>query len=137
MGGVLVVVEGPILSWLNDKVKESLLIVAGSLILAAGFFTFQYPSLAYLGAILFGVGNGIMWPSFLSLLANAAGSTYQGIVQGYAGSVGSAASILGLILGGLLYRNIGVSTFIISAAGTFIIGLIAIRLMAMERKLNT
>ena len=51
----------------------------------------------------------------MSLLARAAGSTYQGAVQGIAGSIGAGASIVGLIAGGALYATIGPAVFWVSA----------------------
>ena len=67
--------------------------------------------LAFLGA-LFSLGNGLLWPSFMALLANAAGERFQGAVQGTSSSVGSLASIVGLITGGLLYEVVGRGTFV-------------------------
>jgi MFS transporter, DHA1 family, tetracycline resistance protein len=40
--------------------------------------------LIYAAAVLFAVGNGLMWPSVMSILANRAGIVYQGTVQGVA-----------------------------------------------------
>ncbi len=54
--------------------------------------------MVYGAAVLFACGNGVMWPSFLSILSRAAGDRYQGSVQGFASSVGSFASILCLVL---------------------------------------
>ena len=39
------------------------------------------------GSVLFAVGNGLMWPSIMSILSKRAGTAYQGAVQGVAGSV--------------------------------------------------
>ncbi len=61
------------------------------------------------------LGNGLMWPSVMSLISKAAGQQYQGTVQGFAGSSGAVASILGLILGGLIYGVLQGSIFLVSA----------------------
>ena len=66
------------------------------------------------------LGNGLMWPSVVSLLSKAAGERYQGAVQGVAGSLGAAASILGLILGGLLFGVLEGSVFLLSAGTIFV-----------------
>jgi MFS family permease len=71
-----------------------------------------------------------MWPSVLSVLSKVAGNTYQGAIQGFAGSVGSLSSIIGLIIGGLLYEFIGVWSFLISAACIYTAFIISIRLRA-------
>ncbi len=69
----------------------------------------------YVGVALVALGNGLMWPSVMSLISKAAGERYQGAVQGFAGSSGAVASILGLILGGLIYGVLQGSIFLVSA----------------------
>jgi MFS family permease len=76
--------------------------------------------LIYGAAILFAVGNGLMWPCVMSILSKRAGTVHQGAVQGVASSFGGLASIIGLIIGGLLYNLIGVTTFLI-CAGIFVV----------------
>ena len=116
MGLLLVVVQGPILSRVARKIADGTLVLVGSLILAAGFAFFASPNDAriYAGVVLMALGNGLMWPSVVSLLSKAAGDRYQGAVQGVAGSLGAAASILGLILGGLLFGVLEGSIFLVS-----------------------
>ena len=61
------------------------------------------------------LGNGLMWPTFMAVLSRRADGPVQGAVQGLASSLGAAASILGLIGGGLLYTWIGPWVFVVSA----------------------
>ena len=70
------------------------------------------------------VGNGVMWPSVLAVLSKVAGKTYQGAVQGLAGSLGAAASVAGLVVGGLLYASIGPQVFRVSAAAILAVALV-------------
>ena len=49
-------------------------------------------------------------------------------VQGIAGSAGSLASILGLVLGGAAYDAVGVSTFLLAAGIAYASALLALRL---------
>ena len=77
----------------------------------------------------FAVGNGLMWPSFMSILSRRAGSKLQGAVQGVAGSFGGLASILGLILGGFLYNSIWGFTFLVSAGVILVIFIMSFRLL--------
>ena len=90
----------------------------GSLILAASFLFVGSRSAAavYVGAGLLALGNGLMWPSVLSGLSKAAGEDHQGAVQGFAGSAGSVASIVGLLVGGALFATLESKTFVISSA---------------------
>lgn len=115
---VMVIVQGPVLSYISKKFPDKFLILSGSLILAVNFILLLSGSLIviYTAAVLFAIGNGLMWPSFLSLLSKTTGKDLQGTVQGYAGSASSLASISGLIFGGILYESIGVLTFIAAAS---------------------
>ena len=113
LGAVMVIVQGPVLSRISDLFSDGILTMAGCLLLGASFFFFTSSSIQfiYLGVVLFSSGNGIMWPSFLSILSKVAGKKYQGEIQGYASSAGSLASIIGLITGGFIYGWINEATF--------------------------
>ncbi len=111
---------------MTNWASERLLVVAGSATLAVAFWLFDSVTLAgvYGAVVLLAVGNGIMWPTVLSLLSKAAGSASQGAVQGLAGSLGAVASIAGLVLGGVLFASVGSHVFWASAATSVIVGLI-------------
>jgi MFS transporter, DHA1 family, tetracycline resistance protein len=117
LSGIMVLVQGPVLRKVLKKFSEEKLVVIGSLILGTNFILFVSNNIVSVGGavILFAVGNGLMWPSFMSILSRRAGSKLQGAVQGVAGSFGGLASIVGLSLGGFLYNSIGGATFLISA----------------------
>jgi MFS family permease len=117
LSGIMVLVQGPILRKALKKFSEEKLVVVGSLILGTNFILFVSNNIVSVSGavILFAVGNGLMWPSFMSILSRRAGSKLQGAVQGVAGSFGGLASIVGLSLGGFLYNSIGGATFLISA----------------------
>jgi MFS family permease len=117
LSGIMVLVQGPILRKALKKFSEEKLVVIGSLILGTNFILFVSNNIVSVSGavILFAVGNGLMWPSFMSILSRRAGSKLQGAVQGVAGSFGGLASIIGLSLGGFLYNSIGGATFLISA----------------------
>ena len=128
----MVVVEGPVLRRLSRSVSDIPLVRAGMLILGANFallFVADTP-LAYLAAALFALGNGLMWPSFLSVLARAAGPRHQGAVQGLGSAVGAAASIVGLIGGGLLYERMEGAAFLVAAGLIELAFLMSFRLPA-------
>ena len=117
LSGMMAIVQGPILGKIGERVSDSKLIIIGGIILGTNFLLLLSLNtvIVYIAALLFAVGNGLMWPSFLSFLSNIAGDTYQGAVQGFSSSFGSIASILGLISGGLLYASINQQTFLLSA----------------------
>ena len=88
--------------------------------------------MVYFAVILFAVGNGLMWPSFMSILSKRAGKVHQGSVQGVAGSIGGLASIVGLTLGGFLYTLLCAVTFLISAGVIFAVFVVSFHLLKMK-----
>jgi MFS transporter, DHA1 family, tetracycline resistance protein len=131
LSGIMVLVQGPILRKALRKFSEEQLVIIGSVILGTNFILFVSPDiiLIYGAAVLFAVGNGLMWPSVMSILSNRAGIVYQGTVQGVANSFGSLASIIGLFVGGLLYSLVGPITFLVSAGVIFTVFIMSFRLM--------
>ena len=131
LSGIMVLVQGPILRKALKKFSEEKLVIIGSLILGTNFILFVSNNIVSIGGavVLFAVGNGLMWPSFMSILSRRAGSKLQGAVQGVAGSFGGLASIIGLILGGFLYNSIGGATFLISSGIIYAIFVMSFRLM--------
>ncbi len=129
----MAVVQGPVLARASKRWSDRGLALAGSLILAASFVMFvaEAKPVIYAGAALLALGNGLMWPSVMSSLSKAAGSVHQGAVQGFASSSGAVASIVGLVVGGLLYDTLGSSVFLLSA-GT--IGLVCVLSLGARRR---
>ncbi len=114
---IMILVQGPLLSKISDHVNNKTLILIGSLLLAISFFMLSVESIVilYVANTLLSVGNGLMWPSFMALLAKTGSKQMQGTIQGYGNSMGSFASMLGLILGGILFEAIATTVFIIGA----------------------
>ena len=131
LSGIMVVIQGPVLRKALKKFSEQKLVIIGSVILGTNFILFMsnITFVIYGAVILFALGNGLMWPSFMSILSKRAGTTLQGAVQGVAGSFGSLASIIGLILGGTLYNLIGATTFLVSAGVIFAAFIMSFRLL--------
>jgi DHA1 family tetracycline resistance protein-like MFS transporter len=133
LSGIMVLVQGPVLRKVLKKFSEEKLVIIGSIILGINFVLIVSNNdiFIYGAAVLFAVGNGLMWPSFLSILSKIAGNVYQGFIQGVASSFGSLASIVGLIIGGLLYSLIGGFTFLISAGIIFIVFIMSFKLLKL------
>ena len=72
-----------------------------------------------------------MWPSFLALLSRVGNKNVQGAIQGYGTSMGSIASMLGLVTGGILFEKLTTLVFI---GGSIIFLLIAILLASKQLK---
>lgn len=122
---LMVIVQGPVLSRVSKIWQDRTLALFGSLVLAAGFalFVFTNELMIYLGAVLIALGNGLMWPSVLALVASRAGDRYQGTVQGFAGSSGAIASIFGFVGGGFLYTLLGAWEFLVAAVIILLVAL--------------
>jgi MFS family permease len=131
LSGMMILVQGPILRKALKKFSEEKLVIIGSAILGSNFILFVSSEifLIYLAAVLFAVGNGLMWPSIMSILSKRAGPVYQGAVQGVAGSVTGVASIIGLTTGGVLYNIFGGITFLVSAGVIFAVFVLSFRLL--------
>ncbi len=133
LSGIMVLVQGPVLRKALKKFSEEKLVIIGSIILGTNFILFVSNNdiFIYVAAVLFAIGNGLMWPSFLSILSKTAGNAYQGFIQGVASSFGSLASIVGLIIGGLLYSLIGGYTFLFSAGIIFVVFIMSFKLLKL------
>lgn len=131
LSGIMVFIQGPVLRKALIKFSEEKLVIFGSLILGVNFVLFFSESIisVYIAVVLFAIGNGLMWPSFMSILSKRAGTDLQGAVQGVAGSIGGIASIIGLIAGGVLYNLTGGATFLVSAVIIFSVFVMSFRLL--------
>ena len=131
LSGIMILVQGPILRKALKRFSEEKLVIIGSAILGSNFILFISSDifLIYFAAVLFAVGNGLMWPSIMSILSRRAGPVYQGAVQGVAGSVTGVASIIGLTTGGVLYNIVGGITFLVSAGVIFAVFVLSFRLL--------
>lgn len=131
---VMVIVQGPVLTYISKMRSDKFLVSIGSLLLALSFvFFISIQSwMVYSGATLLALGNGIMWPSLLSLISKTSPNKFQGSIQGYAASLGSTASIIGLLAGGVLYNLMGANIFILSAVTVFIIFAISYRVFSIS-----
>jgi MFS transporter, DHA1 family, tetracycline resistance protein len=134
LSGMMVLVQGPILRRALKKFSEEKLVIIGSVILGANFALLISNNvvLIYGAALLFALGNGLMWPSVMSILPKRAGTIYQGAVQGVASCLAGLASIIGLTTGGLLHNLISATTFLISAVVIFIVFILSFRLLRLH-----
>lgn len=126
LSGVMIFTQGPGLNYLNDHFNEKQLFVMGSIFLIIMFICLIFTNtiVIYVAAVLFGIGNGLMWPSFLSILSTKGNNNQQGAIQGFASSFGSFASILGLIAGGFIFGFLQQRIFILSAVTMFLVLLV-------------
>ncbi|TPN82415.1 MFS transporter [Aquimarina algicola] len=114
---IMILIQGPLLSFLSGKISNLLFIVIGSLLLAISFYLLSFSNIVilYLANTLLSIGNGMMWPNFLSLLSKTGNQQMQGAIQGYGNSMGSFASIFGLVISGILFESLQTIVFIIGS----------------------
>jgi len=126
---LMVLVQGPLLSKIGKHFSDYSLIIFGSLILSIQFFLLipSLDSLAYVSLLFFALGNGLMWPSYLSILSACGSKNQQGSIQGLGTSFGSLASIIGLLAGGFLYNSMGSYTFLIAGVIIFVVFILSFR----------
>jgi len=126
MSVVMVLVEGPGLRFASKVCNDVVLIAMGGLVLGFGFLLLDSGSdiTMFTAAVLIGLGNGLMWPLVVALIAKRAGE-HQGAVQGVAGSTAAIASIIGLLMGGLLYDSLHGWLFVISSTLTIVVMILA------------
>jgi MFS family permease len=127
---LMVAVQGPVLSRASRIWSARTLVLGGSAVLAVSFLFFiaRGAGPIYAGAALLALGNGLMWPSLMAILSRATTTDVQGAVQGLASSGGAIASIVGLVVGGLLFGFMGARVFVLSALITVVVGLVALRI---------
>ncbi|WP_440951932.1 MFS transporter [Methanococcoides sp. FTZ1] len=135
---MMVIVQGPILSRASRKYSDARLAIIGSVILGTNFIFLVTGDMffTYLAAVLFALGNGLMWPSLLSLISKLAGREHQGAVQGFASSFSSLASIVGLIFGGFLYGVLKGMSFVVAAVIVYVVFLLSFRMLSFEKELK-
>ncbi|MEL6851592.1 MAG: MFS transporter, partial [Bacteroidota bacterium] len=128
--GIMVVIQGPGLGYLSSRVNSRWLVLIGSVLMGLSFVLLPQPGMVWvwMGVVFLSVGNALMWPSFLAILSEAGTKNNQGTIQGYANSTGSLASILGMVLGGVLFSVLGPSVFYLSATFLVIIAALSFRL---------
>ncbi|HEY1547179.1 MAG TPA: MFS transporter [Kofleriaceae bacterium] len=81
-------------------------------------------SAAFIAAVLYGVGNGLSWPSYLAMLSATGPTAMRGRLQGVASSSGSIASIAGMLGGGSAFGILGAKTFLVAAGALAIAAVI-------------
>jgi MFS family permease len=117
LAGALVVTEWLVLPALETQLGDAALGLLGTVVTIASYLamTVSSPVILFAAGVFYGIGNGIAWPSYLSLLARTAPEELQGSVQGVGSSVSSLASFIGTLLSGVLFETIGERTFYVAA----------------------
>jgi DHA1 family tetracycline resistance protein-like MFS transporter len=114
----LIVTQAVALPSLSRHVSSERLATVGSALVATSYVLVALLAErgALVSAALYGIGNGLMWPSYLSMLSEIGPRSMRGQLQGVASSAGSIASIAGMLGGGSAFSTFGSKTFLLAAA---------------------
>lgn len=120
MGIIMVVVQGGLIGRLSNRLGETRLILAGTIMMAMALVlmaqAYLLPGLL-VGVGLLGFGNGITNPSLMSLASQGARPDRRGATMGVYQSAGSLARVVGPPAAGYLYDTFGIARpFLIAAA---------------------
>lgn len=131
-----IVVQAGLVNYLLPRLREVKLAMLGLLSLMLGYGLYALlvylpsPGLLFTAVVLYGLGSGLLEPSLRGLLSQAAGPNEQGVVQGGGQSLQSLALVIGPLVGGLLYAQVGhASPYWLSAiiSGLTLLALLLVR----------
>ena len=119
---MMMIAQGPVLARISRYMNSINLMIAGAVFLCIGFglLSGNRTLALYLAIAFMALGNGILWPNYLAVLSQMGTPSQRGTIQGYGASMGSMASMIGLILGGSLFDFLGTTVFMIGS-GTFLL----------------
>ncbi len=130
INGALIVLGQPLIVFTTNHflktVKKQLL--AGSIIFLIAF-GILYGNTAYVGfvfgMIIMTIAEMLVWPAVPSAAQDMAPKGKEGFYQGVVGSAGSTGRMIGPLLGGILFENLGVNNLILIMLGLYILSGIA------------
>jgi MFS family permease len=116
----------PVGGKLSDEYGQSLIIILGMVLLSLGLYllTNLTDGLFLLSAILFGIGQGLIFPSSVALLSKSARGNYLGAAMGFYGALRNFGKVIGPIIAGILLSVLSYETVFNILAGTIILALI-------------
>lgn len=124
IGFILVLVQGGMIGRLSKKYGEKALIIAGTVIVAAGLLlTGESASVGmlYLAVALLAIGSGINTPSNQSILSKLSDPAEVGGVMGVGQSLSTLGRILGPVAGGAAFQYLGQSSPYYLGAGCMLV----------------
>jgi DHA1 family tetracycline resistance protein-like MFS transporter len=132
IGCVDIVMQGFLSARLMSVVGEVRMTAAGLVCEAAAYVLIgalalvHQPALMVVGLLLFAFGSGLLEPALAALTSRAATDREQGVVQGGNQALHSLAQIVGPLLAGMLYVNLGGEMPYWLGAAILMLGLVTI-----------
>lgn len=110
IGVIMVIVQGGVVRPLVKRVGEGRVVIAGSLLMAAGFamvLVVYAPFLAFVGGALIAIGFGLCSPALHAMISQNAPAEHQGAAMGASQSAQSLCRILGPTAAGIAFSGFG------------------------------
>jgi len=108
--GVVMILGSVVFGSISDRVGRTPLIVVGSFIGTFAMFMFALASSFFdlsLAGLVLGIGFSMRGPAIQALIADLTPSRSYGVVMGAYGAVSNSAYVVGPLLGGYLYDQLG------------------------------
>ena len=108
VGFLGIILQGGLIGRLVKRFGEAMLVAAGFIALAVGYFGLGFATsfvLLMITGTLAAFGNGVIRPALTSLITQQAGRQEQGVVLGITQSLMSMASIISPVIAGLLIER--------------------------------
>jgi MFS family permease len=115
--------------WLGGRFGPVPVLTAGAVLTAAGMtglFLTAHPAGAVGFALLAGIGDGLIMPGVMALVAYGAAEGHRGAAMGVLGACRNVGKAMGPLLGGLLAAAVGTAPTVLCGAGALVF--LAIRL---------
>ena len=120
---------------LSDKYGQNLIIIMGLIFLSFGLVSLTYVSSSFLllSAALFGIGQGLIFPSSVALLSKNTEKKYLGAAMGFYGALRNLGKVIGPILAGFLLTQFTYSV-VFKIFAVFILCIVIFLILFSARK---
>ena len=134
---VMIVAEGPLLSWLAKKISDGKINLIGFIALTASFiFLLETEDLFSLiaAALTFGLGFSMTTTAQLAMISKIVPQSMQGTLHGQLATIMAIGGVIGLITGGILFEVIEAQgVYLMAAIISGILLVMSIRILKLEK----
>lgn len=127
VGLLVVAMQGGLVARLVARFGERRVLLAGLALLALGLFALPFGhnlAVLLLALALLSIGDGAVTPVVSTLLSFAAGEREQGEVLGLAQGAAGLGRVLGPLVAGALFADVGTGAPLVAAGGFALLGLL-------------